>query len=177
MKFDKNGKFIKTWGLRGTAIPNMNTVHALAFDSQGRLFVGDRQNNRIQIFDQEGTFLASWTQFGRPSGIYIDRHDTMYVADSESHVNQDARIDETLGYGYNPGCKRGIRIGSAKDGMVKYFIPDPKPYPATMYHPTTNEPGAGPEGVAADDKGNVYGAAGCLDGVCGGLTKYVLAKR
>ena len=53
-------------------------------DSQGRLFVGDRQNNRIQIFDQDGKFLDQWAQFSRPSGIFIDRNDNIYVADSES---------------------------------------------------------------------------------------------
>ena len=51
-------------------------------DSQGRLFVGDRQNNRIQIFDQDGKFLDQWAQFGRPSGILIDGNDNIYVADS-----------------------------------------------------------------------------------------------
>ena len=58
--------------------------HAIAIDSRGRLFVADRNNNRIQIFDQNGAFLAEWTQFGRPSGIAITSDDTIYVADSES---------------------------------------------------------------------------------------------
>ena len=47
-------------------------MHAIAIDARGRVFVGDRANNRIQLFDQEGTHLASWTQFGRPSGIFFD---------------------------------------------------------------------------------------------------------
>ena len=85
MKFDKNGKFIKTWGKKGMGAGEFDVIHTLAFDSRGRLFVGDRQNNRIQIFDQDGKFIAQWFQFGRPSGMYIDkRTDTMYVADSES---------------------------------------------------------------------------------------------
>ena len=78
MKFDKNGKFIKTWGKKGMGPGEFDVIHTLAFDSRGRLFVGDRQNNRIQIFDQDGKFIAQWFQFGRPSGIYIestDRHD------------------------------------------------------------------------------------------------------
>ena len=58
-------------------------------DSAGRLFVGDRNNNRIQIFDQDGKFIAQWTQFSRPSGIYIDRNDVIYVADSESEVRHE----------------------------------------------------------------------------------------
>ena len=84
-------------------------------DSQGRLFVGDRNNNRIQIFDQDGKFLDQWTQFSRPSGIYIDKNDVIYVADSES---------ESVSKNHD-GWKRGIRVGSAKDGTVTAFIPDP----------------------------------------------------
>jgi hypothetical protein len=57
----------------------------IALDSRGRVFVGDRNNNRIQIFDQEGNFLDMWYQFGRPNGIVITRDDRIYVADSESY--------------------------------------------------------------------------------------------
>ncbi len=141
MKFSKDGKFIMQWGKHGSAPGEFEVAHCLAFDSKGRLFVGDRANNRIQIFDQEGKFLDQWTQFSRPSGIYIDKNDVIYVTDSES-TDRD-------GYGHNPGWKRGIRIGSANDGKVTAFIPDPSP-------------GTGPtsaaEGVAADAAGNVYGA-------------------
>ncbi|MFM2126268.1 MAG: hypothetical protein RL328_2719, partial [Acidobacteriota bacterium] len=83
-KFDKNGKFLKSWGTTGSGPENLHSPHALAFDSRGRLFVGDRDNNRIQIFDQDGKLLDSWKQWSRPSGIFIAADDTMYVADSES---------------------------------------------------------------------------------------------
>lgn len=141
VKFDKNGKFIKTWGKKGTAPGDFDTPHSLAFDSKGRLFVADRNNNRIQIFDQDGKFLEEWKQFSRLSGIYI-RNDILYAADSESSARR------------NPGWKRGIRIGSVKDGKVTAFIHDPNPDP-------NSGPGAGTsaaEGVAADAKGNIYGA-------------------
>ena len=59
--------------------------HALAFDSQGRLFVADRSNNRIQIFDKDMNFVDEWRHFGRPSGIWILKDDTLVVADSESN--------------------------------------------------------------------------------------------
>ena len=142
VKFDKNGKFLKTWGKKGTAPGEFDTPHALAFDSQGRLFVGDRANNRIQIFDQDGKFLAEWTQFGRPSGMYI-RNDVLYVSDSESR--------EREGYGHHPGWKRGIRVGSAKDGTVTAFIPD-------TYAAPEDSATSGSEGVAVDAAGNIYGA-------------------
>ena len=107
MKFNKNGKFIKTWGRKGMGQGEFDVVHTLAFDSRGRLFVGDRQNNRIQIFDQDGKFIAQWFQFGRPSGMYIDKNDVLYVADSESRdgrTNTGQFALPQTGYGYNPGA-------------------------------------------------------------------------
>jgi hypothetical protein len=140
VKFTKDGKFIKQWGKHGAGPGEFETPHALAMDSKGRLFVGDRTNNRIQIFDQDGNFLEEWKQFSRPSGVFIDKHDVIYVADSES--------TDKVGYGYHPGWKRGLRIGSATSGKVTAFIPDP--------NPTGGSSAA--EGVAADAAGNVYGA-------------------
>lgn len=137
MKFSKDGKFLKAWGKKGTAAGEFGGLHAIALDSKGRVFVGDRTNSRIQIFDPEGKFLDEWKQFGRPSGIFIDRNDTIYVADSQS--------DEKT----NPGFTKGIRIGSAKDGIVKTFIPIPGP---------TEKPTITTEGVATDARGNLYGA-------------------
>jgi hypothetical protein len=139
VKFSKDGKFLKSWGKWGTGPGEFKTPHAIAMDSQGRLFVADRGNLRIQIFDQEGRFLDEWKQFGRVSGLYTDRNDVLYAADSESNANN------------NPGWKRGIRIGSARDGKVTAFIPDPEPKPDEAAT-------SGAEGVAADAQGNVYGA-------------------
>jgi streptogramin lyase len=141
MKFTKDGKFIKQWGGHGPGPGQFEMPHALAFDSKGRLFVADRGNNRIQIFDQDGKYLAEWKQFSRPSGLFIDKNDVIYVADSESTDKE--------GYGNNPGWKRGMRVGSAKDGSVTAFIPDPSPGTAIT---------TAAEGVAADVDGNIYGA-------------------
>ena len=139
VKFDKDGHYLKEWGKKGTGPGEFDQPHALAFDSKGRLFVGDRNNNRIQIFDQDGKYLDEWTQFSRPSGIFIDKHDNIYVADSES---------ESVSKNHD-GWKRGIRVGSAKTGEVRYFIPDP-------IEKATGTSAA--EGVAADTKGVIYGA-------------------
>ena len=133
MKFDATGKFLLNWGSRGEGPGNFHTPHALAMDSQGRLYVGDRGNNRLQIFDQQGNFIDQWRQFGRPSGMYIDDNDILYVTDSSSSPQT------------NPGFERGIRIGSVRDGEVFEFIDDP------------SEVGT-QEGVIADAEGNVYGS-------------------
>jgi DNA-binding beta-propeller fold protein YncE len=136
-KFSKDGKFIKSWGKHGAGNLELDSPHTIAMDSRGRIFVGDRGNNRIQIFDQEGNYLDTWMQFGRPSGIAITGDDTIYVADSESWGPDQ------------PGWKKGIRIGNASDGSVKYFIED-------MESMTQEHSGA--EGVGVDSEGNVYGA-------------------
>ena len=133
VKFSKDGKFIKAWGKKGKGQGEFDTPHALAMDSAGRLFVGDRSNDRIQIFDQDGKFLAEWKQFGRPSGLYIDKNDILYSADHQSGTENR-----------NLPFKMGIRIGSVKDGKVTAFVPETPPQEGM------------PEGVAADDKGNLY---------------------
>lgn len=140
LKFTKDGRLIKVIGKKGTGPVEFDQPHALAFDSKGRLFVGDRSNNRIQILDQDGNFMAEWKQFSRPSGIYIDKNDVIYVADSESGA---------VGNGRTRTEKRGIRVGRISDGTVIAFIPDP-------VEVATNTSGA--EGVAADAIGNIYGA-------------------
>jgi len=139
MKFDKDGNFLLQWGKTGKEDGEFRDPHALAMDSQGRLFVGDRANSRLQIFTQEGEHIATWTQFGRPSGLFIDKNDILYSADSESNARR------------NGGWKRGIRIGSAIDGFVTAFIPDPEP-------DQDNSGTSAAEGVAVDGDGNIYGA-------------------
>jgi len=119
VKFSKDGTFIKAWGRKGEGPGEFNLPHTLVIDSRGRLLVGDRSNNRIQIFDQDGTFLDQWTQFGTPSGMFITPDDALYVVD------------------YN--VKKGVFVGSARDGSVKYKIDD-----------------AVAEGVAVDREGNIY---------------------
>ena len=139
MRFSKDGTFIKAWGTRGSGPGEFNLPHSIAIDSRGRIFVADRTNNRLQIFDQDGRFLDQWKQFGRPSGVFVDANDTIYVADSQSNSRT------------NPGYTRGIRIGSAKDGKVTALIPFVEADPEKNNN-------NGVEGVGADAQGNVYAA-------------------
>lgn len=166
LRFSKDGKFIKAWGREGTGPGEFNVPHGIALDSKGRVFVADRGNNRIQIFDQDGKFLEEWKQFGKPCGIFIDAKDVLYVADSDSNADiwdwkysvdnpcatcvKRVRRPPDVGSD-NPEFSQGIRIGSAQDGVVKAYI----------------APHMGPDGptnlterLTADAAGNVYLAEG-----------------
>tara|TARA_B100001179_G_scaffold173049_1_gene128470 strand:+ start:349 stop:1497 length:1149 start_codon:yes stop_codon:yes gene_type:complete len=153
-KFAPDGTFIKSWGSWGYGTGEFRAPHSLSMDSQGRLFVADRGNRRIQIFDQEGTHLDTWYQFSRNSGIFIDANDMLYAIDSESDDN------------YNPGWRKGLRVGNARTGEVLYFVPE---------HVSERASGMGGygsmgEGVTADSAGNVYGGE---VGPIQGLTKFI----
>jgi len=153
-KFSPDGKFIKSFGAYGYGPGEFRGPHALAFDSKGRLFVADRGNRRIQIFDQDGKHLDTWYQFSRISGLAIASDDTLYAIDSESDDN------------YNPGWRKGLRVGSARTGEVWYFVPE---------HVSKQASGMGGygsmgEGVTVDGQGIVYaGEVGPIQG----LTKFV----
>jgi sugar lactone lactonase YvrE len=149
VKFDSHGDYLMTWGSFGEGPNQFHTPHALAMDSAGRLFVGDRGNDRVLIFDELGNFLDEWKQFGRPSGMFIDDNDLLYVADSSSSNTAQS----------NPGFEEGIRVGNVRDGSVMLFIQDP-------------DASGSQEGVVADSDGNIYGSltAGMA------LRKYSLSK-
>jgi streptogramin lyase len=150
IRYDKNGKFLKEWGKLGTGPGEFRNAHALAVDSRGRIFVADRGNARLQIFDQDGKFIDEWKQFGRPSGLYIDKSDKLYVIDADSTAQN------------HPGWKKGIRIGSAKDGKVEAFVPG---------HEEGGPDGAAGEGVVVGPDGNLYAAENTLKGVTRYLKK------
>ena len=154
IKFSPDGTRIKEWGKIGVRHGEFRTPHALAFDSNGRLWVVDRGNHRLEIFDQQGTYIESRYMYGRISGIFIkDR--MVYAIDSESsptgHVN----------------WRNGIRIGPEDEDRITAFIP-PFEREDRVYQ------GAAGEGVAVDADGNVYAAEGpnSLKWAGGAFTKY-----
>jgi sugar lactone lactonase YvrE len=156
LKFAADGTFIKEWGTIGNGPGEFRTPHAMAFDSQGRLFVADRGNHRIQIFDQDGTYIDSYYQFSRVSDLAITADDRLFAIDSESRETN------------HPGWKTGIRIGRADRDLVTAFIPP---------HAAKDRPsGVAGEGVTVDRDGNVYAAEGpgSRPAVDGGLTKYAV---
>jgi sugar lactone lactonase YvrE len=154
--WEPDGTYIGHFGEFGWDDGQFRSPHSLAMDSQGRLFVADRGNNRIQIFTQDGEWLDTWYQFSRISGLHIDpSNDMLYAIDSESDPN------------YNPGgWRKGLRVGNARNGEVLYFIPE---------HVSSRASGMGGtgsmgEGVTADAQGNVYaGEVGPIQG----MTRFV----
>ena len=123
-------------------------------DGQDRLFVADRNNARVVIFDKDGKFIAAWKQFGRPSGLWVDQNDMLYTVDSQS-------VDDPKSPNYNGDCKMGIRVGSVKDEKVTAYIPpppvsDPKPRISKAGDQRVAQP---PEGITVDSHGTIYAAA------------------
>jgi DNA-binding beta-propeller fold protein YncE len=157
LKFDSEGNFIMEWGEIGFRPGQFRTPHALEFDSQGRLFVADRGNHRIQIFSQDGELLDIYQRYSRISGLFITADDTLYAIDSESQ--------ETNHYGW----LNGVRIGSANEDRVTGFIPPHIPTDGRVLQ------GLAGEGIAVDEDGNVFVAEGPASRPTagGGLTKYV----
>jgi DNA-binding beta-propeller fold protein YncE len=153
-KFSPGGKFIKSWGKLGVRHGEFRTPHALVFDAKGRLWVTDRGNHRLEIYDQEGNYLESRYMYGRISGIFI-KDNMVYAIDSESgplnHVN----------------WRNGVRIGPLDEDRITAFIP-PFEREDRVYQ------GAAGEGVAVDADGNVYAAEGpnSFNQAGGAFTKY-----
>ena len=140
LKFAKDGKFIKSWGKQGTGPGEFDQPHALAIDSQ-------RPAVRRRPQQQPHSDLRSGRQVPRASGAVqpAERH---LHRQERHHLRRRLRVRCQYPRTHD-GWKRGIRIGSAKDGLAKYFIPDP-------VEKATSTSAA--EGVVVDAQGNVYGA-------------------
>lgn len=80
--FDSQGRFVKQWGRMGTAPGEFSLVHSIARDSQGRLYVADRNNARVQVFNEEGELLDVWADILVPWGIWIDKDDNIWICGS-----------------------------------------------------------------------------------------------
>ena len=118
--------------------------HDIKVDSRGRVLVADRGNSRIQVFDPEGELLYIWTQYGKPSGLFIDRNDILYAGDG---LSGDVRTGPPDDWRSNLGWEKGIRIGDLKSeqAWVTHFIPQ---------HDVNIGPGI--EFLGVDFDGNIY---------------------
>lgn len=138
VKFDKNGKFIKTWGRKGNAPGEFNLPHSIAFDAKDLMYVCDRENDRIQIFDADGKFIKEWTHAGDPWAIVITPDQFLYVADGKNErvlkMNLNGEILGVLGkpgkgtgqfdfaHSLAVGPKGEIYVGEILNWRVQKFV-------------------------------------------------------
>ena len=86
-RFSPNGKLFLSWGTPGDGPGQFNLPHSVWVDRHGRIYVADRENNRIQLFTSQGEFLTQWTDFLRPTDIFIDAEEKVYVAELQHRVS------------------------------------------------------------------------------------------
>src|SRR5439155_1352340 len=154
LQFDTSGKRLQSFG-KGLIV----SPHKISVDKDGNVWVADNgsapgKGQQALKFSPEGKLLM---KLGKPgvAGPGLDEFDlpteVAVAPNGDIFVDTGQPALPATGYGYNPGIQRGIRIGSARDGSVKYLIPDPCPYP----YPSGSSMA---EGVTVDAEGNVYGA-------------------
>ena len=160
VKFSADGEYLMEWGEIGTEHGQFRTPHALEFDGQGRLWVADRGNHRLEIYDQQGNYLDSRYLYGRISDLFITEDDMVYAIDSESndlrHIN----------------WRNGVRIGPLDRDWIVGFIP---PWESA----SRPQNGVTGEGIAVDADGNVFVAEGpaSLSDAGSAFTKHQVAGR
>ena len=139
MKFDRTGKFLKTWGEKGTAPGQFDLPHAVAVGPDGRIYVCDRYNERLQIFDSEGTHKETWTGFV-PAGITFDRAGVLFVSDGISKVMQISPRGQVVKFWGAEPAELGLTHGQK------------------IVTPITNPGGLrfSPHLISADSAGNLY---------------------
>jgi peptidylamidoglycolate lyase len=131
-KFSQDGRLLQWWGGKGTGAGQFNVPHSIAIDAGGRVYVADRSNKRIQIFDQTGKFLDQWTNFGEPWGLCV-KGELIYVVDGSANNClliagiKDGKVLEKIEGLSNPTAVAvdshgAIYVGEVNGANVKKFV-------------------------------------------------------
>jgi DNA-binding beta-propeller fold protein YncE len=88
-KFSADGKFLFSWGDYGTDPGQFNLVHSVCTDDDGRVYIADRESHRVQIFDDQGSYLEQWNNLHRPCGLYIEG-ELVYIGQLPTHLTVNA---------------------------------------------------------------------------------------
>ena len=113
VEFDRDGHFIRDWGTKGSNEGEFRLPHTIATDSQGLVYVGDRENERIQVFDAQGKFLMQWRGVGHPYGIFVTPDQHIWMADAEAsrvlEIDHSGKVLSSFGnYGRGAGQFAGV---------------------------------------------------------------------
>jgi DNA-binding beta-propeller fold protein YncE len=145
MKFDRAGRFLKTWGSYGDKLSQFDLPHTILIDKDERVYVGDRENKRIQIFDTEGKFLKEWTGIGYPYGLCFGLDGHIWMADGGYdrivELDENGKIIGALGEpGHAPGEFAWAHfLNFDRDGRL--FVADVLNWRAQVFAPTNEQAG------------------------------------
>ncbi len=155
VNYDAEGNYLMEWGEPGTGPGQFDLVHGLAVDSDHRVYVADRRNNRIQIFTKEGEFLDQWQDITDPVGVFIDERETVWVISASLHrvlqYSRNGELRHSWGTFGGPGGvagglfrphqidvdqEGGVYVASWSGGWLNKFVPRADADPATLMLPT-----------------------------------------
>lgn len=108
VKFSAEGKYLLEWGQKGKGPGEFNLPHAIFLDKKGRVYVGDRENNRVQVFTAAGKFIEQWPDTGAPFGLFLQMEKKVLVADGRANL---VRILDMEGKGLEMFGQKGMDAG------------------------------------------------------------------
>jgi DNA-binding beta-propeller fold protein YncE len=135
-KFSSDGAHLMSWGRSGTGPGEFSVPHGICVDTQGRVYVADRDNHRVQIFTGDGQYLSEWNGYYRPTDVQIDRNGAVYVSDLAGRISvydQDGnllgrvRVGQTgkgdRAHGVCVNSKGIVYVALASTDVVEKYIP------------------------------------------------------
>ncbi len=152
VKYDAEGNFLMEWGELGDGPGQFDLVHGLAIDRDRRVYVGDRTNNRIQLFTEDGLFIEEWPDISDPVGVFADENDAIWVISARLNrilkYDREGRLQYHWGVfggtrgGFPGGLSRphqmdvdqegNVYIASWDGGWMNKFVPKPDADPARL---------------------------------------------
>jgi len=132
LKYDRHGDFIKKWGGLGTGSGEFDTPHSIVVDQEGLIYVADRQNRRIQIFDDEGGYIKEWAYKGLPCGLHFTADYQLYMV--SGFAGEILKLDEA-GKAIAATGEPGKRLGEFGEAHYMTISPNGDIYVADTVKP------------------------------------------